>query len=110
MGIPPEAVLAATLLIDLQSLVSHFNVNIRTGFLNYILIGTETHRYHHSANIEEAKNYGNTIAIWDIIFGTFYYKPGTAPQKLGIDNPKEYPKSENVFEVVFLPFEGKKRG
>ena len=104
LGVSPEAALAATLLIDLQSLVSHFNVKIRAGFLNYIFIGTETHRYHHSANIDEAKNYGNTLAIWDIIFGTFYYEPGTAPEKLGMENPSEYPKSENLFEVVTLPF------
>jgi len=96
LGISPEAALAATLLIDLQSLVSHFNVNIKTGFLNYIFIGTETHRYHHSANTDEAKNYGNTLAIWDIVFGTFYYKPGVFPKKLGMDRPNEYPKSENL--------------
>ena len=104
LGISPEATLAATLLIDLQSLVSHFNVSIKAGFLNYIFIGTETHRYHHSANIDEAKNYGNTLAIWDIIFGTFYYKPNAVPQKLGMDNSNEYPKSENILEVVTLPF------
>lgn len=104
LGISPEAALAATLLIDLQSLVSHFNVNTRAGFLNYIFIGTETHRYHHSANIDEAKNYGNTLAIWDIIFGTFYYKPGIIPEKLGMDNPNEYPKSENLLKVVTFPF------
>jgi len=104
LGISPEAVLAATLLIDLQGLISHFNVNIKAGFLNYIFIGTETHRYHHSANIEEAKNYGNTLAIWDIIFGTFYYKPNIIPEKLGIDNSEQYPKSENVIEVISLPF------
>jgi sterol desaturase/sphingolipid hydroxylase (fatty acid hydroxylase superfamily) len=104
LGVSPEAALAATLLIDLQSLVSHFNVNIKAGFLNYIFIGTETHRYHHSANIAEAKNYGNTLAIWDIIFGTFYYKPNSVPQKLGLDRPNEYPKSENILEVVTFPF------
>ncbi|HET6991973.1 MAG TPA: sterol desaturase family protein [Bacteroidia bacterium] len=104
LGISPEATLIATLLIDLQSLVSHFNVNIRAGFLNYIFIGTETHRYHHSAKKSEAKNFGNTLAIWDIIFGTFYYKPGIVPEKLGIENPDEYPKSENVLKVLVLPF------
>jgi len=104
LGISPEAALAATLLIDLQSLVSHFNVKIRAGFLNYIFIGTETHRYHHSANMDEAKNYGNTLAIWDIIFGTFYYKPGMAPEKLGMGDQAAYPQSENMFEVVMLPF------
>jgi sterol desaturase/sphingolipid hydroxylase (fatty acid hydroxylase superfamily) len=104
LGISPEAALAATLLIDLQSLVSHFNVNIKAGFLNYIFIGTETHRYHHSANMDEAKNYGNTLAIWDIIFGTFYYKPDAVPEKLGLDGAQDYPKSENILEVVTFPF------
>jgi sterol desaturase/sphingolipid hydroxylase (fatty acid hydroxylase superfamily) len=104
LGVPPEAALIATLLIDLQSLVSHFNVNIRAGFFNYIFIGTETHRYHHSAKVEEAKNYGNTLAIWDIVFGTFYYKPGKNPEKLGVENEGEWPKSENVLEVITYPF------
>ncbi|PSL42694.1 sterol desaturase/sphingolipid hydroxylase (fatty acid hydroxylase superfamily) [Chitinophaga niastensis] len=107
LGIPPEAALAATLMIDLQSLVSHFNVNIRAGFLNYVFIGTETHRYHHSVNIDEARNYGNTLAIWDIVFGSFYYKPGMVPEKLGIEHSDEYPKSEHLLDVVSLPFKSK---
>ncbi|HSZ71834.1 MAG TPA: sterol desaturase family protein, partial [Cytophagaceae bacterium] len=104
LGISPEAVLAATLLIDLQSLISHFNVNVKAGWLNYIFIGTETHRYHHSANKNEAQNYGNTLAIWDIIFGTFYYRPNEVPEKLGVGNPQAYPTSENLLEVISLPF------
>ena len=99
-----KATLVATLLIDLQSLVSHFNVNIKAGFLNYLFIGTETHRYHHSANMDEAGNYGNTLAIWDLIFGTFYYRPNAVPEKLGVSADNQYPKSENVLEVITLPF------
>jgi sterol desaturase/sphingolipid hydroxylase (fatty acid hydroxylase superfamily) len=104
LGISPEATFAAALLIDLQGLVSHFNVNIKAGFLNYIFIGTESHRFHHSANLNEAQNYGNTLAIWDIIFGTFYYNPNVIPQKLGVEQPADYPYSDNIFEVVTLPF------
>ena len=104
LGISPEATLIATLLIDLQSLVSHFNVNVKAGFLNYVFIGTETHRYHHSANMDEAKNYGNTLAIWDLIFGTFYYRPNAVPEKLGISENNNYPESENVLKVITLPF------
>lgn len=104
LGIPPAAALAATLLIDLQSLISHFNADIRAGFFNYIFIGTETHRFHHSANIHEAKNFGNTLAIWDIVFGTFSYRPGVNPEKLGVANKNKYPKSENVLKVLAYPF------
>lgn len=104
LGISPEAALIATLLIDLQSLVSHFNVNIKAGWLNYIFIGTETHRFHHSANLKEAQNYGNTLAIWDIIFGTFYYAPNHIPTQLGVSDSDNYPKSEDILRVIALPF------
>jgi sterol desaturase/sphingolipid hydroxylase (fatty acid hydroxylase superfamily) len=104
LGISPEAAFAATLFIGLQGIVSHFNVNIRAGFFNYLFIGTETHRYHHSAALEEAKNFGVALTIWDIVFGTFYYRPNTLPEKLGMGKPSDYPRSENILEVVKLPF------
>jgi sterol desaturase/sphingolipid hydroxylase (fatty acid hydroxylase superfamily) len=107
LGLPPAAVLAATLLIDLQSLVSHFNADLRAGFLNYVFIGAETHRYHHSADLEEAKNFGNTLAIWDLVFGTYYYRPGRNPVKLGVADAGEYPASEKILAVLVLPFTGK---
>jgi sterol desaturase/sphingolipid hydroxylase (fatty acid hydroxylase superfamily) len=104
MGVSPEATLASSLLIDLQSLVSHFNVDLRAGFLNYILIGTETHRYHHSADVSDAGNYGNTLTIWDHLFGTFRYRPGVAPERLGVANPDEFPESNELARVLALPF------
>jgi len=104
LGVPPAAVLAATLLIDLQSLVSHFNVDIRAGWLNYIFIGTESHRFHHSAKLEEVRNFGNTLAIWDLVFGTFLYRPMQVPEKLGVGDEKSFIRSERVFEVLAYPF------
>lgn len=104
LGVSPEVALAATLMIDLQSLISHFNVGVRAGFLNYIFIGSETHRFHHSAKMEESLNFGNTLTIWDHVFGTFYYKPKQYPQKLGVDPTQGYPDSNRAWEVIKLPF------
>lgn len=104
LGVSPEATLVATLLIDLQSLISHFNVDLRAGVLNYIFIGTETHRYHHSADSKAGINFGNTLAIWDILFGTFYYRPGEAPKSLGVTHEERYPDSRNLWRVISLPF------
>ncbi|MEO6096992.1 MAG: sterol desaturase family protein [Fibrobacteria bacterium] len=104
LGVPPAAVLIATLMIDLQSLVSHFNVDIRAGLLNYVFIGTESHRFHHSADMKEAKNFGNTLAVWDLVFGTFLYRPGMVPAKLGLENQGGIPRSEQVITVLALPF------
>ncbi len=109
LGTSPEAAFAATLFIGLQGIVSHFNVNIRAGFFNYLFIGTETHRYHHSASVDEAKNYGVALTIWDIVFGTFYYQPNSLPEKLGMENSSDYPRSENILEVVKLPFQKTER-
>jgi sterol desaturase/sphingolipid hydroxylase (fatty acid hydroxylase superfamily) len=108
LGVSPAAVLAATLLIDLQSLVSHFNVDIRGGWFNYVFIGTETHRFHHSADMREAGNFGNTLAIWDLVFGTFRYAPGKVPVRLGLmpESLEKAPRSENVLEVMAFPFRG----
>jgi sterol desaturase/sphingolipid hydroxylase (fatty acid hydroxylase superfamily) len=104
LGVSPEAVLIGTMMIDLQSLVSHFNVDVRAGWLNYVFIGTETHSYHHSADPKEAVNFGNTLAIWDIVFGTFCYRPGIVPERLGVDTPSAYPPSERLFDVIAFPF------
>jgi sterol desaturase/sphingolipid hydroxylase (fatty acid hydroxylase superfamily) len=104
LGISPAAIFAANLLIGLQATISHFNVDIKAGFLNYIFIGTETHRNHHSANLDEAKNYGSTLSIWDIVFGTFYYKSNSSPARLGVDNPENFPQSNNLWQVISYPF------
>jgi sterol desaturase/sphingolipid hydroxylase (fatty acid hydroxylase superfamily) len=104
LGAPPAAILAATLLIDLQSLVSHFNVDIRAGWFNYLFIGTETHRFHHSAKLEDASNFGNTLAIWDVVFGTFRYRPGQVPEKLGVEKEGKMPESRQVLKVLTYAF------
>lgn len=104
VGARPESIFLFNAVMGLQGLVSHFNVEIKSGFLNYILVGTELHRFHHSANIEEAKNFGAVTPIWDIVFGTFYYRPDKSPERLGVESPLQYPTSTQVLKVLKLPF------
>lgn len=104
LGLPPQAVFAAMLLIDLQTTLSHCNTEIRAGWLNYLLVGPELHRRHHSASAAEAKNYGSVLPIWDLLFGTFRYAPGTRPERLGVETPAEYPESNQLAKVLALPF------
>lgn len=104
LGLSHQAAFAATLLIDLQTMISHFNVDIRAGLFNYLFIGTELHRYHHSARVEEAKNFGTVIPLWDLVFGTFLYHPAQHPAHLGLDGTGEYPPSQKLLPVLALPF------
>jgi sterol desaturase/sphingolipid hydroxylase (fatty acid hydroxylase superfamily) len=104
LGFSTEALFVANLVVGLQGLVSHFNVDIRVGPLNYLLMGTELHRYHHSADPQEGRNYASTLALWDLLFGTFYYRPGENPERLGVAQPARYPRDTDLLRVLALPF------
>jgi sterol desaturase/sphingolipid hydroxylase (fatty acid hydroxylase superfamily) len=104
LGFSTEAMFVANLIVGLQGVVSHFNVDMRVGWLNYVLVGNELHRYHHSTDISEAKNYGAVVPLWDIVFGTFVYRPGVAPRRLGVEDPTAYPAEREILRVLALPF------
>jgi sterol desaturase/sphingolipid hydroxylase (fatty acid hydroxylase superfamily) len=45
------------------------------------------HRWHHTPEAVGCNsNYGEALAIWDVLFGTLYL-PECAPQRLGLDDP-----------------------
>jgi sterol desaturase/sphingolipid hydroxylase (fatty acid hydroxylase superfamily) len=104
LGFSAEVLFVANLVVGLQGFMSHFNVDIRAGWLNYLLMGTELHRYHHSADPAEAKNYAAVVTLWDQLFGTFYYRPGMVAQRLGVEHPAQYPQDRELLKVLALPF------
>jgi len=80
----------------------HCNVHLRYGFLNYIVGSAETHRWHHSRVPRESNsNYGNTVIIWDLVFGTWYLPRDRDIQDLGLQDPG-YPKT--FFGLMCAPF------
>ena len=104
LGVKAETLLIINTIVTSQGLLSHFNVEIKAGWLNYVFIGTELHRFHHSNKMEEAKNFGAVLSIWDIVFGTFYYKKKKLPTELGVVNPEKYPGSKDIVRVLIFPF------
>jgi sterol desaturase/sphingolipid hydroxylase (fatty acid hydroxylase superfamily) len=104
LGATAETVLLFNIINGYQGLVSHFNVDLRVGWFNFIFAGTELHRYHHSAEAVESKNYGTGLSIFDILFGTFHYRPGSVPDRIGVEQPAEYPESNEFWQVMALPF------
>ena len=104
LGLSPEAVFAVTAIIGLQGLIGHCNVDIRTGWFNYVFAGNELHRYHHSADVGEAKNFAVALSFIDVLFGTFVYRPGVPPARLGVAEPETYPQSRQFWRVMMLPF------
>lgn len=103
LGFSTESLFIANLVVGLHGFVSHFNVDIRAGWFNYLFMGTELHRYHHSADPREGKNYSSTVALWDLLFGTFHYRPHENPQRLGVAEPERYPRDRELLKVLALP-------
>lgn len=104
LGLPPDAIFVIGAVTGLQGLVSHCNVDLRAGWFNYMFAGTELHRYHHSADLSEAQNYAVTLSLLDVVFGTFVYRPGEKPERLGVIEPDRYPPSSAFWRVMLLPF------
>lgn len=104
MGYDPLVVTLFVMVNGMHGLVSHFNVDMRMGWLNYLFVGPELHRYHHSADLDEARNYGATLSVFDQLFGTFVYRPGQPPERLGVPDELGFPKYRNILAVMKLPF------
>lgn len=104
MGYSQYAVAGFVMVNSMHGLISHFNVDVRMGWMNYIFVGTELHRYHHSSDLRDAKNFGATLSIFDQIFGTFVYRPGVAPASLGAADASLYPDYGDIVTVLKMPF------
>jgi sterol desaturase/sphingolipid hydroxylase (fatty acid hydroxylase superfamily) len=104
MGYDQKVVTMFLMINGFHGLISHFNVDVRMGWLNYVFVGPELHRYHHSARVDEAKNYGATLSIYDWMFGTFIYRPGVPPEELGVSPESGLPAYERTWDVLKQPF------
>jgi sterol desaturase/sphingolipid hydroxylase (fatty acid hydroxylase superfamily) len=104
MGYNQNVVTMFLIINGMHGLISHFNVDMRMGWANYLFIGPELHRYHHSADVNEAQNFGSTLSIFDQMFGTFVYRPSVTPDHLGVQQASGLPPYERTFSVLMLPF------
>ncbi|NKJ03702.1 sterol desaturase family protein [Rhizobium sp. SG741] len=66
-------------------LLTHCNIDVRTGPLDWILSTPRLHRWHHSKLLAEGNtNYGENLVIWDQILGTYYNPPRPSSIDIGI--------------------------
>ncbi len=104
LGYDPMAVFISGSIIAFHGTVSHLNLDMRMGWMNYLFIGPELHRYHHSASSHEAQNYGATLSIFDLCFGSFLYRPGVPPEHLGLSDRDGYPGQHDPLAAALFPF------
>jgi ornithine lipid hydroxylase len=103
MGVRPEVLSLYYVTYATNGFLQHSNIDLRYGFLNYIVGSAETHRWHHSREPRESNNnYGSTLVVWDLAFGTWFLPKGRSVERLGL-REASYPRS--FFGLLRAPFQ-----
>ena len=86
----------------LNGFFQHSNVELRMGFLNWVISSAELHRWHHSRVISESNsNFGNNIIVWDILFRTRFFPVDREVAELGLER-RGYP--QDFISQMATPF------
>jgi sterol desaturase/sphingolipid hydroxylase (fatty acid hydroxylase superfamily) len=103
LGITPEALAAWTVVKAVNGLLQHSNIELRPGWLSYVMATSDVHRYHHSVHLDESNtNFGNTTMIWDHVFRTFHLPAGeSAGDAVGVADAHI---PESYWAHLTLPF------
>jgi len=88
LGAPKDVLLLVSAATAIIGMLTHCNIEMRCGPLNYVFNTPELHRWHHSKDLSEGnRNYGENLMLFDQIFGTFYNSPRRPPVDIGIGHP-----------------------
>jgi sterol desaturase/sphingolipid hydroxylase (fatty acid hydroxylase superfamily) len=97
VGFPVEMFLTVYIFGKIWAFICHTQLIGKLGFMEIIFITPSHHRVHHSSNENNyTKNLGETLNIWDRLFGTF--KTEDSVLDFGVENK---PANHNIWEVTF---------
>ena len=92
LGVAESVVAGYFVIYAVNGFCQHSNVNLRLGWLNWIVAGPELHRWHHAREPRLSDhNFGNNLIVWDAVFGTRWLPRGQAVDVLGLLN-RAYPR------------------
>jgi sterol desaturase/sphingolipid hydroxylase (fatty acid hydroxylase superfamily) len=109
IGFNPLAILLTVPATNVSAGISHWGADVKGGFLNYVFVTPEVHRWHHSAKVPEghkyAVNYGVEFAFWDILFRTYHLpqKDGQVVPPERIGHPSGVADEPNYWKLLLLP-------
>jgi sterol desaturase/sphingolipid hydroxylase (fatty acid hydroxylase superfamily) len=87
LGVGPEVIALYFVFYAVNGFFQHCNIELRFGWLNWLVSSAELHRWHHARRPEESDhNFGNNLIVWDVLFGTRYLPADRASDDLGLPN------------------------
>lgn len=92
-GFSPEACAGAYAMNLVSAGLHHSDLVTDLQWFNYVTIAPQAHRWHHADATDKTVNFGFVLAIWDILFGTFWFRPERRPETYGARSIEVFPKS-----------------
>jgi sterol desaturase/sphingolipid hydroxylase (fatty acid hydroxylase superfamily) len=106
-GFSPALFAAYVPFVATYSLLIHSNLTWTYGPVGYLITSPAFHRWHHSSETEALdKNFAQTFAIFDYLFGTAYCPRHQVSQRYGLVGKQLAP---NMWSQLLYPFQKPKR-
>ncbi len=87
LGAPHDVLVLCSAVTAIIGILTHSNVEMRGGWLDYVFNTPSLHRWHHSKDLSEGnRNYGENLMLFDLLFGTFYRADRRPPADIGISH------------------------
>ena len=103
LGTSELVIILAGLIVGLHGMMQHTNLCFREGILTYVLSSASLHRWHHDRDLRHAQgNYGGTLILWDLLFGTRVAPDKEGPTNIGLAGAD--PIREDYLEQLVYPF------
>ncbi len=107
IGVPADVLFGYMALTQPVLMLQHANIDLRSGWLNYVFSTNELHRWHHSSDTTEANsNYGSALVVWDQVFGTFRLPRAIqSPKRIGLfEQSASYPARASYLQQLLSAF------
>lgn len=88
LGAPRDVLLMVSAITAVVGMLTHCNIEMRCGPLNYIFNTPTLHRWHHSKVLAEGnRNYGENLVLFDLLFGSYFNASDRRPPRdIGIQH------------------------
>jgi ornithine lipid hydroxylase len=102
LGVDPQVIAGYFLVYSVNGFFQHSNLQLRYGWLNYVVGSAETHRWHHARDPQVAAcNFSNTTIVWDLLFRTWHLPPHKSVEDIGVVD-RAYP--HGFLQQMSAPF------
>lgn len=87
LGAPDSMVTLLAILLSVMGILQHANIRMRSpAWLDRLICTPAVHRHHHSSALHEGNtNFGNSVMLFDILFGSYGAPHPVGPVAVGIE-------------------------